>query len=158
MARYIDADKAKELWSGDHPTQIAMRRIFDDLSTADVVPKSEVEELKAIIADHKASEERLEELYSNTKAEVEKLREINSLLTEAGQEWQKRYENLGREIFEEIKGVLSSHYHSDKITLDDNALMIVTKHSARHCIAALLQDIAELEKKYTEKNYENVQN
>ena len=43
MARYVDADKAKELWSGEHPTQIAMRRIFDDLPTADVVPKSEVE-------------------------------------------------------------------------------------------------------------------
>ena len=40
------------------------------IPTADVVPKSEVEELKAIIADHKASEERWEELYSNTKAEV----------------------------------------------------------------------------------------
>jgi transcription initiation factor IIE alpha subunit len=40
------------------------------LDTADVVPKSEIEELKAIIADHKASEERWEELYSNTKTEV----------------------------------------------------------------------------------------
>jgi hypothetical protein len=38
--------------------------------TADVVPKSEVEKLKAIIADHKASEERWEELFSNTKTEV----------------------------------------------------------------------------------------
>ena len=37
MARYIDADNAKDLWRGEHPTQIAMRRIFDDLPTADVV-------------------------------------------------------------------------------------------------------------------------
>ena len=42
MARYIDADKAKELWSGEHPTQIAMRRIFDELPTADVAPRAEV--------------------------------------------------------------------------------------------------------------------
>lgn len=33
---YIDRDAAKSLWSNDHPTSIAMRRIFDDLPTADV--------------------------------------------------------------------------------------------------------------------------
>jgi hypothetical protein len=89
MARYIDADKVMEKIS--HITVTVMggrsdgKTIFvkalnsyreevlkriEDAPTADVVPKSEVEELKAIIADHKASEERLEELYSNAKSEV----------------------------------------------------------------------------------------
>ena len=45
MARYINADKEKELLSGDHPIQIEMRMIFDDLPTVDVVPKSEVEKI-----------------------------------------------------------------------------------------------------------------
>lgn len=36
------------------------------------------------------------------RAEVERLRELNNSLLEAGQEWQKRYENLAREIFEDI--------------------------------------------------------
>lgn len=35
-----------------------------DVLAADVVPKSEVEELKAIIVDHKANEERWQELYT----------------------------------------------------------------------------------------------
>ena len=61
-----------------------IKEIIDDLPTVDVVPKSEVEELKAIIADHKASEERLEELYSNAKTEV------------------------AREIFEEIEKMLEN--------------------------------------------------
>ena len=45
MPRYVDVDKAKEMWSGEHPTQIAMRRIFDDLPAADVVPRSEIEKI-----------------------------------------------------------------------------------------------------------------
>lgn len=52
-------------------------------------------------------------------------------------------------IFEEITGVLSRHYHNNKITLGDRAFMITAKHSARHSIAALLQDIDELKEKYT---------
>ena len=68
-------------------------------NTADVVPKSEVEELKAIIVDHKANEERWQELYADT---VDK--------------WEKAYEELeikletiktevAREIFEEIERI-----------------------------------------------------
>ena len=54
-------------------------------------------------------------------------------------------------IFEEIKVVLSRRYHSNKITLGERAFMIIVKHSERRCIAALLADIAELKKKYTEE-------
>jgi uncharacterized protein YukE len=85
--------------------------------TADVVPKSEVEELKAIIADHKANEERLEELYSNAKAEVEKeTKNWQELYADTVSKWEKAYEELeiklenakaevAREIFEEIKRI-----------------------------------------------------
>lgn len=41
------------------------------------------------------------------RAEVDRLRELNNSLLEAGQEWQKRYENLAREIFEEIEETLN---------------------------------------------------
>ena len=58
------------------------RQILTKPVLLDVVPNSEVEELKAIIADHKASEERWEELYNNAKVEV------------------------AREIFEEIESKL----------------------------------------------------
>ena len=47
MTRYADIDKAKELWNGEHPTQIAMRRILDDLPTADVVERSVFEKMIA---------------------------------------------------------------------------------------------------------------
>ncbi len=67
------------------------------IPTADVVPKSEVEELKAIIADHKASEERWEELYSNAKAEV------------------------AREIFEEINTIKKEYASGD---IDGNELYV----------------------------------
>jgi hypothetical protein len=78
MARYIDADKLCEALKSMASVQPTFKQstIFgvvssiENFPTADVVPKSEVEELKAIIADHKASEERWEELYSNTKTEV----------------------------------------------------------------------------------------
>ena len=45
MARYADIEKAKEMWNGEHPTQIAMRRIFDGLPTADVVERSVFEKM-----------------------------------------------------------------------------------------------------------------
>ena len=68
------------------------------------------------------------------KSEVEKLREINSLLTEAGQAWQKRYDNakaeVAREIFEEIEKALEKN-----------------KFQGLSC---LLNEFAELKKKYAE--------
>jgi FtsZ-binding cell division protein ZapB len=42
------------------------------------------------------------------KSEVEKLREINNSLLKAGQEWQKRYENLARELLEELEDHIES--------------------------------------------------
>ena len=78
------------------------------------------------------------------KSEVERLRELNNSLLEAGQEWQKRYENLAREIFEEIEKI------GKTIKLPgvfrDGVLEIV--NAPFLCIEP--SDVAELKKKYTE--------
>ena len=36
--KLIDADAAKELWSGDHPIAVTMRKIFDDLPAVNAIP------------------------------------------------------------------------------------------------------------------------
>ncbi len=74
--------------------------------TADVVPKSEVEELRAVIADHKASEERWEELYANAKTEV------------------------AREIFEEIEKILpcDCKFNSQDIRMGFNWAITEIRH------------------------------
>ena len=96
---YIDCENCY------HGKVCQYRRIYHDMvvvcehwqPTADVVPKSEVEELKAIIKDHQANEERWQELYADT---------VNK--------WEKAYEELeiklenaktegAREIFEDIE-------------------------------------------------------
>ena len=113
MARYGDLDAllenlkkqyGEELgWQGTvNMSDVGM--MIEDAPTADVVPKSE----------------------------VERLRDINSLLTEAGQEWQKRYENLAREIFEEID------------------TMIFGAIIPNDCVIISIAKLAELKKKYTE--------
>lgn len=99
------------------------------------VPKSEVAELKAIIADHKANEERWQELYADT---VDK--------------WEKAYEELeiklenekaevAREIFEEIERLISNECLVFK---DENGIRGYVDASVHYAIA-------ELKKKYTEE-------
>lgn len=36
--KLVNADAAKELWAGDHPIAVTVRRIFDDLPEVDAVP------------------------------------------------------------------------------------------------------------------------
>lgn len=103
MPRYIDVDKAKELWNGEHPTQIAMRRIFDDLPTADVVPKSEFDRVANELA-------RVEGHYFKKVGEVERLEQIlNSYALQYGtvKDRQgvidKAKSEVARGIFEEIE-------------------------------------------------------
>jgi hypothetical protein len=67
------------------------------------------------------------------RAEVDRLRELNNSLLEAGQEWQKRYELLAREIFEEI----------EKILVRPEAPTALFYHCSKH-------SYNELKKKYTE--------
>lgn len=64
---------------------------------ADVVPKSEVEELKTIIKDYQANEERWQELYFDTVNKWEKAYEELEIQLE------KAKAEVAREIFEEIE-------------------------------------------------------
>lgn len=140
MPRYIDEDEfvawVQEHWCADCQNDNGLRcracwiddaiDIVEEAPEADVVPKSEVENLKAIIADHKASEERLEELYSNAKADVAK------------------------KIFEEFENILEAMIqlncaigvqHEDPI---ERAKAI----SAEQALRAFRDYVAELKKKY----------
>lgn len=90
--------------------------------------KEQIEELKAIIADHKASEERLEELYSNAKAEV------------------------AREIFEEIENILDAMIQlNHAIGVQQEAPIEREKAiSAEQALQAFRDYVTKLKKKYTE--------
>ena len=100
---------------------------FEDVSTADVVPKSEVEEAEAEI-------ERLKHILDCYALQYGTVKEQQDVIDKANQE-------VAREIFEEIEKALSENFHADCQMGD--------------CIEDYydnnLQDnIAELKKKYTE--------
>ena len=96
MPRYIDADKVmEEIYRiGGHNLcewdTIGVKVLIYRQPTADVAPR----------------------------AEVDGLRELNNSLLEAGQEWQKRYENLAREIFAEIEDVLNNIGYFDELDFE----------------------------------------
>lgn len=136
MARYIDADKlvawcmrtyqAQSDVAGKASVNVFLTAV-DSCPTEDVVPRSEVEELKAIIADHKASEERLEELYSNAKAE------------------------LAREIFEDVKKAIKEEvrdYCNGFERMQTHEMQEYYKTKQNTAIY-LYMKIDHLEKKYT---------
>ena len=140
MARYIDADKVMEEINrmGGHNLceweTIGVKALIDRQPTADVVPKSEVEELKAIIKDHQANEERWQELYADTVNKWEKAyEELEIQLEKAKQE-------VAREIFEEIEGLITNQC---LILKDERGLEGYVKASVHYALA-------ELKKKYTE--------
>lgn len=76
-------------------------------SIADVVPKSEVAELKAIIADHKANEERWQELYADTVSKWEKAYEELEIKLDNAKT------DVAREIFEDIKTCMKNFEDDD---------------------------------------------
>lgn len=128
MARYIDEKDVYRLVEPSGVARVHCSQI-DELPRADVAPKSEVEELKAIITDHKANEERWQELYADT---VDK--------------WEKAYEELeiklenaktevARAIFEEIETALKLYKQYDL-------------ESGTYFECYLEADIAERKKKY----------
>lgn len=80
------------------------------------------------------------------RSEVDKSREINNSLLEAGQEWQKRYENLAREIFAEIEKIINKH-HNECYEYEDGDEC----DTAITYLSYLSIDIDELKKKYTEE-------
>lgn len=107
MARYTDIDKLIAEYDRVHVgAPGGARKLMVEAPIADVAPR----------------------------AEVDRLRELNNFLLEAGQEWQKRYENLAREIFEEIE-------------FDIHQLMFDRDETRAIAIEGI---IANLKKKYTE--------
>ncbi len=129
MARYIDADKlltdekihTLPIGCGKASGNIVV--FVDDIEkmpTADVAPKSEVEKLNKEFDELAEEHSDLIIEKDHLFDEVVRLREVNSILTEAGQEWQKRYENLAREIFEEIEKRLAMYSHIHKYAEEAN--------------------------------------
>ena len=152
MARYIDADKFIERIKVSPAFRNAgmdgyflcnvVIDLLNNIPTADVVPKSEVEELKAIIADHKASEERWQELYADTVDKWEKAYEELEI------ELENAKIELTREIFEEIERFLYLHFRfcKEEIGNDDTEYV-----KGRMELNTQIQNfIAKLKKKYTE--------
>lgn len=136
---YIDTDKAKELWSGEHPTQIAMRRIFDDLPTADVVPKSEVENFKSkggfcpLCASYTITQEMMEEL---RMAHEEQGQHGDPVGEKGVNPLEAIKADIALEIFEEIETALKLYKQYDL-------------KSGTYFECYLEAGIAELKKKYT---------
>lgn len=153
MARYIDADKfknhlekameKKHLIHGVKGVDVgAVIKALEMQPTADVVPKSEVEKmvqdvtrLEQEIETLKDNNEHLAVMLEEAKVELEAMRG-------AANSYKMHYENIAREIFEEIENALSNNFHADCQMGD--------------CIEdyydeSLRDDIAELKKKYTEE-------
>lgn len=131
MPRYVEAVQGAEIISEKMNIPLAdLVDVFADIPTADVAPKSEVDW-------HREAELNAEHIML-LQSQIDTLREINNSLLEAGQEWQKRYENLAREIFEEIE-----KYWIKSDTLPDCARLVD------------LDKIAELKKKYSEERDES---
>lgn len=137
---------------------------FNDhyVPTADVVPKSEYDAVVSAVDNSTKEFLKLHDDYQEAICEVEKLREINSLLTEAGQEWQKRYNDakaeVVREIFAEIDEIRLGQIHRCKFARSKE-----TEHAQRNywegaynSLHQLSYLFAELKKKYTEEKHEKV--
>ena len=121
MARYIDADKIPYYLdtSEEAPMEgrkIAFKSDIEKIPTADVAPKSEVERLEV---------------------ELEAMRC-------AANSYKIHYENLAREIFEEIKKVSCRISESNQ-----NGFLRVV------CYQLSAEKFFELEKKYTEDEHGN---
>lgn len=157
MARYIDADRLcealKSMASVQYPdkqnTILGVVSSIENFPTADVVPRSEVDELKAIIADHKTSEERWEELYSDAKSEVKQLQsEVTTLLNDLAVATLK-YKNAEAETASEVIAELQRMWNVRALAGHKCGLevYIISKRDYRSLVA-------ELEKKYTKGGME----
>ncbi len=149
MPRYIDADKLNKKKKYQFQTRgmpfpksewfIKADDLFD-APTADVVPKSEVENQKLEIWRLKGEVERLEK-------ENEKLTINMNAYGLAAKRIAEQKSEVVREIFEEIEKFLSSNqsgeFRGDSIEWFD------------YFDLHLAEDIAELKKKYTEVENEN---
>lgn len=146
MKRYIDADwiyeKVENRYRVSSGIEHRCERDLLDLICAapdvDVVPKSEVEELKAIIKDHQANEERWQEFYADTVNKWEKAYEELEI------ELENAKADFAREIFEEIESVLCTFKYPSLTALGK---ITVISAEGWHIRAG---DYSTIKKKYTE--------
>ena len=141
MPKYFDADEILKNLPDDLPYKASVKRVLIQAPTADVVPESEAENLKALFEIQETAYEGLKKLYrmdtdalvdARRKTEVEVAREIFA------------------EIEAEIKEALESNYRARPHIAESEELY----HIVDGKITALsgMQDfIAELKKKYTEE-------
>ena len=144
MERYIDAELAKEALTGweTDPLDEEIERAIDNIPTADVVPKSEVERLQA---------------------EIERLKKDNEYILmqhrfqrrPGGDCWndviEKAKTEVAREIFEEIERRISDleyNARTPRKTVSVDELRAQINWVMHEVIPAT---IAELKKKYTEE-------
>lgn len=165
MSRCIDANdlvrkmtlQANRTMFGEvAPPQLSyeeMLELIADAPTVDVVPKSDVDLYKKQVGE---LEDELASTYDkleNANAEVAKLSEINSLLSEAGQEWQRRYNDAKaeavKEVFEEIDVIFRKYYNKCSESTELKLLESLCQ-AERFIINEMWQDIAEFKKKYLE--------
>lgn len=141
MARYINKDEfvawAKEHWCADCQNDNGLRcrvclidyaiYIVEEAPEADVAPKSEVENLKALLEMNEKAYDSLRELYkTDTDAFVEARRKTGG--------------EVAREIFDEIEKVSCRISESDP-----NGFLRVV------CYQLSAEKFDELKKKYTEE-------
>ena len=114
-----------------------VERAIREAPTADVVPKSEVENLKVLLEMNEKAYESLKELYhTDTDALVEARR--------------KTEVEVAREIFEEIDALFMEHFKSNCNQRRDFDFEKIMKQSSRFTINELWHDMSKLKKKYTE--------
>lgn len=128
MARYIDADKVMEEIKriGGHNLcewdTLGVKALIDRTPTADVVPKSEVEELK----------NEIDRLKYNLKAVIEEIPETKA--------------EVATEIFAEIDSIFRKQYEICSKT--DLKLLEPILQGERFIINEMWHDVAELKKEY----------
>ena len=155
MPRYIGENEIYKLLEPHGVAKIHCSQI-DELQRADVVPKSEVEELKDWVEAYKNTIESMEKIDDELRTEVADLqdalkceKETNSHLCE---QYMKAKADVAREIFEEVEGIFKKRI--DFYTaIKNKAVLFAVEKYAETMIAncnIYLQDIAELKKKYTE--------
>ena len=131
MAEYIDRESILKSLSDDLPYKASVKRVLIQAPTADVAPKSEVEELLTRLNDVYVAIDIAEDDVYRLEKENDELKDTNQHLFEFIAEVKRE---IAIEIFEEI----------------DKILLFGTEHICSSDYS-FYRDYAELKKKYTEE-------
>ena len=154
MARYIDEDKvletAKDGYHSDFGRSMAditsLREVLEDTPTADVVPKSEVDNLEYTLMGVMHSVDKWlegDELKQNEVNRAITMREKTLRIIENAKT------EVAREIFEEIDLIFRNYYAKCSENKELKLLEPLCQ-AERFVINEMWHEAAELKKKYTE--------